>query len=278
MNRVSAKLESTLGHAQNVGQINAAEELIERIISWRDAQEDFAAASADSITANESANRNTSLTALRAAQELVVTTTKNLVKSIDEYSKPKWPLGTRLAQKESGEVKPYLYVTNPAERSRLEQFRSYLATYLKFVKKLTLPAKARDISPRTFKWTKFVSNRTGTTIDRLEGNYRQNLSVRKIRKNGTQKLNSTGAFIYNRNGKPELLTTEYISIPDLKRLLIEILPERTINKYKRQLGLANANNNAAAEGLVSLFAGEGEGGKRKTRRRRHSRRRHTRRN
>jgi hypothetical protein len=278
MNKVSAKLESTLGHAQNVGQINAAEELIERFISWRAAQEDFAAASANSITANESANRNTSLTALRAAQELVVTTTKNLMKSIDEYNKPKWPLGTRLAQKESGEVKPYFYVANPAERIRLEQFRSYLATYLKFVRKLILPAKASGIGPRTFKWTKFVSNRTGTIIDRLEGNYRQNLSVRKIRKNGTQKLNLTGAFIYKRNGTPEILPAEYISIPDLKRLLIEILPERTINKYKRQLGLANANNNAAAEGLVSLFAGEGEGGKRKTRRRRHSRRRHTRRN
>lgn len=269
MDKAAAKMANTLSHVQNSGQIIAAESLVERFLSWKEAQEDFATAAAASIAANDSANKNTSLLALRNAQELVSHTTDKLEEIIDEYNKQKWPPGTRESQKKNGTVRPYFYVTNPADRIRLEQFRSYLEAYLRYVKKLTLPATARGIGPRTFRWTKRVSNKNGKTIARFEGNYRQNFAVRKIRKNGTLKLNAELKPIFKKNGTPELLPVDYISVADLKRLLIEILPDRTINKYKRQLGLAGANENTAAAAAASLFTeAEAEGGRRKTRKRR----------
>ncbi len=275
------KMSKTLGNVEKSSQFESADRLIDHFISWRSGQEEFAAAAAESIAAKTNEQKASSLERLKSAKAVVVYTTKNLMKDIDEYIQPKYPLGTRLAQKESGEVKPHFYVDSPAEIIRLEQFKNHLKLYLRFVEKFTIPEKVSLIRPNSFTWTKRVANVSGKTIARLEGNYRQNLSVRKIRPNGTHKLNSEGKYIFKTNGTPELLPVDYISIADLKRLLLNVIPDRVKNKYRRQLGLEGANNNAMAN-AAALVANSGngnvEGGKRKTRRRRHSRRRHTRRN
>lgn len=182
--------------------------------------------------------------------------------TIDAKTNKNYPsANTKLKLKE--DITTILYVTERLEKA-LKEYAKLDETYneklTKFINQLRdfrihmVPRIKAELSKNTPQFL-YKANRRNDFYQNL----RNNITMRKTRPKNI-KNSTTG----------EIKTIEYISIPQLDRVLENILPERSYSKiYPNMAATAAAN----VEGPSSLF-GNSEGGRRKTRkyRRRHTRR------
>jgi hypothetical protein len=312
LEKLGERAEIRIGQSQEQQKSLYAEFLVDAFLQFTQAQDQFAEAASANIT-TESKQFPYELYSPQLEKELrQVPTNRKIKEIIEERKKEIYEQRKKEKEKFQGQrqrtltalsrakdyllistqmlkdrIKEYLpFVTNPALKPQLEAFQTLLRSYeIHTIPRLVVPS-VEDIKSTSFSYEHTRKNSSGRNVlkngkpIKNTNNRRGNISARKSRPQ----------MIVEQNGS--IRPVEHISISDLKRLLVQVLP-------KSQAARIVTNNNNMVEGVGELFGNnetgaaaaattkpncnkkEGcsiQGGKRRTLKRRHHKRRHTRRN